>query len=149
MSTVSDTLTLLEAFIVGAVAGSTISPRYECRILDRDLPTFIVLPQGGTSEREGFGNYNTSRPYAIVMLIEKVPSDKKQAQQEARERAYQYLDTIPDYFVANPKLEDHTTGIVVTSTLPTEQGAQLTVWNEDTFVGIEFRITVTTSKEVV
>lgn len=148
MSTVSDTVAILETFIKASVTGSTVSPRYEAKIEAADLPTFIILPQGATREHESFRNFHTSRDYIIVMLIALVADDKPQAQQVAREAGYIYLDTVPDYFAKYPMLNDLTTGIIADSTLPRENGVQLTSWAGDQFTGIEFRITITTSKQV-
>lgn len=148
MSTVSDTIDIIEAFIVGAVPTATISPRYEDKIDPSRLPTFIILPQGASRERISARNYNTTRDYLILMLIALVFDDKPQQQQEAREAGYVYLDTIPDYIEAHPMLGDTTYGIIVASTLPREEGVQMTSWAGDQFSAIPFRISVTTSKGV-
>jgi hypothetical protein len=149
VSIVSDTVDIIEAFMVGAVPTATILPRYECKVDPDDLPAFIILPLGATRAEEGFRNYNASRDYSIYMLIAPLCDDKPQQQQEARETGWAYLDTIPDHFVQYPMLNDGTVkGIIAYSTLPRDEGVQITSWGGDSFTAIQFRISVTTSKEV-
>lgn len=148
MSTVSDTVDILEAFLADAVPGLTVTPRSQPKIAASDLPTVIILPQGGTPERESARNYRTPRDYIIAVLLEKLSDDKAQQTQEARERGWDYLDTIPGHFAAHSMLDDDTKGIIVHCTLPRENGVQLTSWGGDPFTGIEFRVTIVTSKEV-
>lgn len=147
MSTVGDTLTILQSFIIGAVSGSTVSPRYNVKVT-ANLPTWIILPQGATRTHQGAREYSTARDYIAVLLIARVPDDKSAQAQVLREAGYAYLDTVPDYFAKYPMLNDTTYGIVVDSTLPRENGVQFTSWAEELFTGIEFRLTITTSKEV-
>jgi hypothetical protein len=148
VSTVSSVVDIIEAYMVGAVPTATILPRYECKVDPADLPAFIILPLGAVRANEGFRNYNATRDYSIYMLIAPLCDDKPQQQQEARETGWAYLDTVPDHFVKYPMLNDQSTGIVVDNTLPRDEGVQITSWGGDSFTAIQFRISVTTSKEV-
>ncbi len=148
MSVVSATIDILEAFVIAAVPTGTIYPRYQCKVDPADLPVFIILPQGATHTHESFRNYATTREYIIYMLVAGICDDKSQEQEIARESAFESIDTIVNYFAAHPMLADQSTGIVVDATLPRENGVQLTSWGGDEFTAIEFRTSVTTSKEV-
>lgn len=153
MSTVADTVDRFEALVVLIEAGITISPRFECKRDESDLPTFIILPQGARRERMGHGDWQTTRDYVLVLLVQKICNPKSETQrQTALEACYGYLDSVPAFFMQHRFLEkdDEDTGLegVINTTTLTDDGAQLTTYASEEFSGIRFRMSVTTGEEV-
>lgn len=150
MTSISDTVDRLEALVVQIEAGITVSPRYECKINEADLPTFIIFPQGARRERMGAGDWRTIRDYVLLQLVEKTCDDNLQEQQVDREACYPYLDSVPHFFMQHRFLEDNDSGLagVLETSLPIDDGAQLTTWGGDPFSAIRWRISVTTGEEV-
>ena len=151
MSTLSDQVERLEVLLPLIEDGITISPRYECKIDPRDLPTFIIVPGAGRRERMGAHHWSTTRDFLLLMLVLKAPDTTSEAMLEAREACYPYLDLVPQFFVDHEFLElDGTdTGLpgVIGTTLPREDGSQLTDWGGDKFAAIAFRMSITSAEE--
>ena len=150
MSSTSDTTDRLEALVVQIAAGITVSPRYECKINEANLPTFIMLPQGARRERAGAGDYRIIRDYLLFMLVQTVCDTNEQERQAAREACYPYLDSVPHFFMQRRFLEYNDAGLpgVVDTSPLVDDGAQLTTYSGDEFGGIRFRLSVTTGEEV-
>lgn len=147
MSTIADTITRIEALVVQIEAGITVSPRYECRIADTALPTFIIKASRATRENISSSEIKTTRDYLLLLLVD--PNCANEESRElAREATYPYLDSVPRFFAQRRQLQNNDAGLsgVSKSTLFADDGPQITAWGGDNFSAVIFRLSVTTTE---